>query len=266
MKLAIPSTNASTTVAYRLSDNTGADAIDAWLQNQCAAELNQSVDFANPNAAPGPISVTVTVSAAGKQAGSPLTDITLPAPLQLQPKLLMAAANPTTTLSGTPAPAPAAGATAATTGSGGTAPASGGTGGLPASEAQPGTSQIAAGPPANAAGGSTGETGTASIQSPGPSTPSGTGSVARQRSTSGNVAECRNGLDEIEHHDRGFDRAANRHSKSRSAGTGGRAADGRTDDPPADDRNSGQRRVHLPIEGSSRTGSAGFIGSCVDGA
>ena len=103
VKLSIPSTNASTTVAYRLSDNTGADAIDAWLQNQCAAELNQTVDFANPNAAPSPISVTVTVSAAGKQPGSPLTDITLPTPLQLQPKLIMAAANPTTTLSGTPA-------------------------------------------------------------------------------------------------------------------------------------------------------------------
>jgi hypothetical protein len=176
VKLSIPSTNASTTVAYKLSDNTGADAIDAWLQNQCAAELNQTVDFASPNAAPSPITVTVTVSAAGKQAGSPLTDITLPAPLQLQPKLIMAAADPTTTLSGTPAPAPAAGTTPATTGSGGTATASGGTGGSPASEAQPGASPITTGPPASTTGGSTSETGTASIQSPGPSTTGGTAS------------------------------------------------------------------------------------------
>ena len=45
VKLSIPSTNASTTVAYRLSDNTGADAIDAWLQNQCDGRVESDRGF-----------------------------------------------------------------------------------------------------------------------------------------------------------------------------------------------------------------------------
>jgi hypothetical protein len=91
VKLTVPSTNATTTVAYKLSDNTGADAIDSWLQAQCAAVLNRTVDLANPSATPSPIAVNVTISAAAAATGSAPTDVALPTALQLQPKLLTTA-------------------------------------------------------------------------------------------------------------------------------------------------------------------------------
>jgi hypothetical protein len=126
VKLTVPATNASTTVAYKLSDNTGAAAIDAWLQAQCAAILNRTVDFANPPATPSPIVVNVTIAAAAAAIGSSTPDVPLPTPLQLQPKLLAAAGTspappsavtvppepatpaPAAATTSTPAPAPAA--------------------------------------------------------------------------------------------------------------------------------------------------------------
>jgi hypothetical protein len=108
IKLTNTATNVSTTVAFKLSDNTGADAIDSWLQEQCTAALNQSINFANPQATPSPIVVTVTVSAAaspsttGTAPTSPSQEVALPTPLQLQPKLVSTATSPA------PAPTPAA--------------------------------------------------------------------------------------------------------------------------------------------------------------
>jgi hypothetical protein len=114
VKLTIPATNASTTVAYKLSDNTGADAIDSWLKDQCATALNQTINFANPPATPSPITVNVTVTAAAGAAtastvpASTSQDVTLPTPLQLQPKLLSgstaASAVATPPLPAAPAP------------------------------------------------------------------------------------------------------------------------------------------------------------------
>jgi hypothetical protein len=101
IKLSIPSTNASTTIAYKLSDNTGAAAIDGWLQDQCTSALNKSVNFTNPNATPDPIAVNVTIAPATTTGGSTAT-ITLSTPLALQPKLLLAANTPTVPSPSTP--------------------------------------------------------------------------------------------------------------------------------------------------------------------
>jgi hypothetical protein len=130
IKLSIPSTNASTTIAYKLSDNTGAAAIDGWLQDQCTSALNKSLNFTNPNATPDPIAVNVTIAPTTTTGGS-TTSITLSTPLSLQPKLMVAANTPTvpspstpTTaataptlppLPTTPSSAPTTGATAAAT-------------------------------------------------------------------------------------------------------------------------------------------------------
>ena len=124
VKLTVPSTNASTTLPYKLSDNTGAAAIDAWLQDQCTAVLDGSINFTSPTATPNPITVNVTISTAGSGTTSSSSTVSLPTPLQLQPKLQMAAATPSVPSSATvatptsqqpvpPAPAPAAAATAA---------------------------------------------------------------------------------------------------------------------------------------------------------
>ena len=107
IKLSIPSINASTTIAYKLSDNTGAAAIDGWLQDQCTSALNKSVNFTNPNATPEPIAVNVTIAPTTTSGGS-TTSVTLSTPLSLQPKLLIAANTPTV-------PSPSTPTTAATT-------------------------------------------------------------------------------------------------------------------------------------------------------
>ena len=107
IKLSIPSTNASTTIAYKLSDSTGAAAIDGWLQDQCTSALNKSLNFANPNATPNPIAVNVTIAPITNTGTTP-TSVTLSTPLALQPKLLVAANTPTV-------PSPSTPTTAATT-------------------------------------------------------------------------------------------------------------------------------------------------------
>jgi len=107
IKLSIPSTNASTTIAYKLSDNTGAAAIDGWLQDQCTSALNKSLDFTNPNATPDPIAVNITIAPITSTGTTP-TSVTLSTPLALQPKLLVAANTPTV-------PSPSTPTTAATT-------------------------------------------------------------------------------------------------------------------------------------------------------
>lgn len=107
VKLTVPSTNASTTIAYRISDNTGADAIDTWLKDQCTAVLNRTVNLENPPTALDPITVNVTISAAATATGGTPPEVALPAPLQLQPKLLTAAAP-------APLPAPASASAPAT--------------------------------------------------------------------------------------------------------------------------------------------------------
>jgi hypothetical protein len=108
VKLSVPVTNAATTIAYKFSDNTGADAIDSWLKDQCAAALNRTINFASPPAMPSPITVNVTVTAAssaaaaGTGSGTASQDVVLPTPLQLQPKLLNSASP--TFVSGVPVP------------------------------------------------------------------------------------------------------------------------------------------------------------------
>jgi hypothetical protein len=120
IKLSIPSTNASTTIAYKLSDNTGAAAIDGWLQDQCTSALNKSLNFTNPNVTPDPIAVNVTIALTTSTGTTP-TSVTLSTPLQIQPKLLVAANTPTvpspltpTTAATTPTGAPIPAATAST--------------------------------------------------------------------------------------------------------------------------------------------------------
>lgn len=107
IKLSIPSTNASTTIAYKLSDNTGAAAIDGWLQDQCTSALNKSLNFTNPNTTPDPIAVNVTIAPVTSTGTTP-TSITLSSPLELQPKLVVAANTPTV-------PSPSTTTTASTT-------------------------------------------------------------------------------------------------------------------------------------------------------
>jgi hypothetical protein len=101
IKLSIPSTNASTTIAYKLSDNTGAAAIDGWLQDQCTSALNKSLNFTNPNATPEPIAVNVSIAPTTSSGTTPAS-VTLSTPLQLQPKLLLAANAPTVPSPSTP--------------------------------------------------------------------------------------------------------------------------------------------------------------------